>query len=419
MGFWHKVSGIFGGGASRETPALTPERAFVSQFVELAQAHPLVERVEALAESGLPVRLWLRGGGEQTVFLINTFVETRDDRPDEKSRRLRKLLSAVGEVGQIPGWEDAAPNLVPLLRVATFGAAVEMAGPLVSAPFAPFLRVFLGRDSETSTSIVSREALGEWQQSEGAALTCACENLSRHVAAGLDAEPYDTSAPYPIWHVTRDDSYEASRLALPGYLASFRGKVRGTPIAVVPHRNLLLIAGDGDDRAIARLAQTAEAEFLASPRSVSSALYTLATDDTVVPLQLPRGHALHGVVDRGHQLLRANCYAEQKTQLDARFEKDGTDVFVATCQLMEDRSTKALVSFATVSRGVASLIPLADRVCFVPLDGEGTPFLVDWDVVMARAAACFETATEYDPPRVRTLGWPDAATLAELRRLAE
>lgn len=415
MGLWQKVSGLFGGSSAREP--LTREGAFVAQFVELARRHPLVARVQELEESGLPVKLWLRAGGSHTIFLDNTFQETRDQPPDEKQRRLQRLLAMLEQAEAAPTWEEAAPALVPLLRVATFGAIQEAPEPPVSLAFAPCLRLFLGVDTADSTRIVQAEQLREWGQTVEQAVSRAIENLSRHVASGLDAEPYDASAPYPLWHVTRDDSYEASRLLLPGYLASFRGKVSGTPIAIVPHRTLVLIAGDGDPQ-IARLAQTAEAEFTASPRSVSAGLYTLREDDAVVPLHLPREHPLHATVERGHQLLHATCYADQKTQLEARFEQAGTDVFVATFKLMENAQTKALTSFTTMTRGVASLLPRADRLCFVPLEG-GEPFLVDWDAAMARAAACFQAAPEYDPPRVRTVAWPDDAKIAELRRLAD
>jgi hypothetical protein len=415
MGLWRKIAGLFGGvGANDEQ---TPERSFIAQFVELARQNHLVERVEELQEGGLPVKLWLRGGGEHTVFLNNTFMETRDDAPEEKLRRLGMLLASVGEAMGQPTWEEAAPNLVPLLRVATFGAS-SLTAPLVSRAFAPCLRVFLGRDSASSTAIVSHDALKEWQQSEEAALDRAIDNFSKHVASGIDVQPYEADAPYPIWHVTRDDSYEASRLALPGYLAKFRGKVNGTPIAVVPHRTLVLISGDGDPRAITRLAQTAEAEFNASPRSVSAGIYTLSDDDAVVPLHLPRAHALHGVVERGHLLLLASCYAEQKTQLDARFEQEGTDLFVASLKLLEDRQTHRLTSFAAMTRGATSLLPHADRLCFVPLD-DTKPFVVDFRVALTRASSCFEEAEEFDPPRVRTIAWPDDATLSELRRLAD
>lgn len=39
--------------------------------------------------------------------------------------------------------------------------------------------------------------------------------------------------------------------------------------------------------------------------------------------------------------------------------------------------------------------------------------------LMALAPECFEPAPDYDPPRVRIVGWPNDATLHELERCAQ
>jgi hypothetical protein len=130
------------------------------------------------------------------------------------------------------------------------------------------------------------------------------QNLQAHVEAATrespDVESYDASAPYPIWHVVRNDSYESSRLVLPGFLASFRDKVAGNPIAIVPHRSLLVISGDGHSEAVARLAHMTESEFDASPRAISPAVYGLNAAGDVVPLALPNDHPSCNVAERGH-----------------------------------------------------------------------------------------------------------------------
>jgi hypothetical protein len=42
----------------------------------------------------------------------------------------------------------------------------------------------------------------------------------------------DEDAPYATWLVSSNDMYESSRLLLPGWLASFGGKVSGRPVAI-------------------------------------------------------------------------------------------------------------------------------------------------------------------------------------------
>jgi uncharacterized protein YtpQ (UPF0354 family) len=417
MGFWRKLLGNLE--QAPASVAQTPQQLFVEQCLALAARHPRVKRATARAGDDLAVQLLLDDGSEQTLFLANSFWETREASPQDKQARLGVLLGLLDEAGGEPSWEDAAPRLLPVLRTSGFASSAATHKRPVSRPFAPCLRLFLGVDAETSTSFVTRNQLDEWQQDLDTALSLAFDTLARHVAAGTDYEPYDASAAYPIWHVTRDDAYEASRLALPGYLASFRDKVTGTPIAVVPHNSLVVISGDGHAAAIERLARMAEAELDASPRPISSAIYTVNERDEVVPFRLAREHALHALVERGHYLLLASCYDQQKAVLDARFEASGTDVFVATFVLTQNQQTGALRSHATMGEGVPTLLPQTDRIALVPQSDEAKPFLLPWAQVLELAPECFEPAPEHDPPRLRTLAWPKEATLRELRTLAE
>ncbi len=216
------------------------------------------------------------------MFLGNLFQESREDAPEEKLARIQRFLSTLTtEVSD--SWEEAAPRLVPLVRLATFGVGLGVI-PL-SRPFVPFVRVLIGVDSEHSVAIVDRTRVDEWEQSVETIFAMALSTLAQHVRDD-DIEPYDPEAEYPIWHVTRGDSYECSRLALPGFLESFRGRVSGNPIAIVPNRSTLIVSGDGDARAIARLARSAEAEFIASSRAVSAAVYTVDASGDVVPFHL-------------------------------------------------------------------------------------------------------------------------------------
>src|SRR6185369_15379006 len=103
---------------------------------------------------------------------------------------------------------------------------------------------------------------------------------------------YDDRVDYPLWHVARDDSYESSRLLLPAWLASFAGKVKGKPVAVVPHRSCVVVGGDGDHACLRRLIEFARREYEASPRAISPALYTVDAGGALAPLVLPGDHPL-------------------------------------------------------------------------------------------------------------------------------
>lgn len=315
-----------------------------------------------------------------------------------------------------PSWQDAAPSLMPLLRSAMFGA-FEGAALLAKRPFLPYLSLFIGHDADDHIGVTTQNTLARWQQSFDSAAARAFDNLRAHLARASDAEPdhqsYDVRSPYPIWHVARNDSYETSRLALPGYLASFADKVEGKPIAIAPHRGQLIISGDRHSEAVLRLAHLAEQEFQASPRAVSPALYTIDTHGSVVPYRTTPGHPQFSLVERGHYSLALACYAEQKRALEARFEQLGEDIFVASFTVQANRESGKLSSLGTMTQGVPTLLPETDKVALVTPLGE-QPLVVPYPALLSVAPSCFESVAELDPPRLRVVGWPSARELEEL-----
>lgn len=431
MGFWSRLFAAKQavGSEQRETASApagddskrSPNDAFVAWCLQEIRQHPAVERAEAVDGPGLPVSIWT-SAGEQKMFLGNTFLETRDSSPEQRLAALRRLMSVIDSAGQERDWDSAMPSLVPLLRAVTFGGTVGMGAAMVRLPFVPFLTLFIGIDEAARIAFATGKELEAWGQNPESALAQAFVNLGKHVATATqerpDSEPYDRDAPYPVWHVTRDDSYESSRITLPGYLESFRGKVLGNPIAIVPHRSMLVISGDGDPRALERLAQMAEREFNASPRSVSPAIYTTDANARVVPLRLAPDHPQHALVERGHKLLAHDIYGDQKTLLEKRFKQEGVDVFVASHMLLTDKETGKLSSASTMTEGVPSLLPETDKLALVSRSKERKVLVVARAVVADLAPECFEAAHEFDPPRIRTLSWPRPETLAELERRA-
>jgi hypothetical protein len=317
-----------------------------------------------------------------------------------------------------PSWAEAAPTLMPMLRSAMFGA-FEGGSLLAKRSFLPYLGLFIGHDAKDRIGVATQETLTRWNQSFDSAAIRAFDNLHACVAqteGAPDYAPYDTRSPYPIWHVTRGDAYESSRLALPGYLASFADKVEGKPIAIVPHRGQLVISGDAHAESVLRLAHLAEHEFQASPRAVSPALYSIGPDGGVVPYRAPPGHPQFSLLERGHYLLALACYAEQKRVLDARFEQLGEDVFVASFTVQANRDSGKLSSLCTMTQGVPALLPETDKVALVtPLGHQ--PLIVSYRELLSAAPSCFESVAELDPPRLRVVGWPTQTQLAELEQL--
>lgn len=413
MGFWKRLFG--GESASRAEPSQAePSQAelFMIWAVTLIRRHPGVESAEPGEMRNMQVTIRQRNGAERYLYLKNTFLETREQSTEVKREALARLLD-MHKVQTPQGWDDAAPALVPVLRTVTFGVT-ELTQTLVRRRCLPMLDVLLGIDRETTTNYALRDQLATWGRSEAEAFERAFENFRTHVEADSDVELVES--PFRSWHVTRNDSYEVSRLALPGYLEGFRGRVAGNPLAIVPHRSLMIIAGDADPETVSRLAQMAEREFNAAPRPVSPCVYTTNSDGEAVPLRLPAQHPQHGLIERGRYLLEQTVYNEQKAQLEERFQREGTDIFVVTYKLYENDGK--LFSLATMSESVLSLMPLsADVVVLVSLSGQ-KPLLVPREELMKIAPECFEAAPEFDPPRVRIIAWPAADKLARLAELA-
>jgi hypothetical protein len=360
-----------------------------------------------------------KDGQERTLFLDNVFAETREMSPAERQARIERVVRSLSApTGDTVAWDEARSRLVPLLRTSSMFANLGRLGanaPL-RRPFAPFLVECVGLDSDDAISYVGPSAISAW----GVELPEVFETATRNAAEYFrdDVEPFDPQAPYPVWYVARDDSYEASRLLVPGWLASFAGKVKGRPVAIVPTSTYVVVGGDGDERCLRRLIDSARAEHETSPRSISPALYTVDDGGRVVPLVLPPRHPLAADVARGHVMMAIGEYAAQRKPLQEAVSDE--DLFVAEYTGVEKDGH--VFSMATWSKGIPTLLPQADQVVFlVSSENEGDDldmFRVPWDRVMELAGDCLQILPELDPPRWQTTGWPSDAVVAKLRGAA-
>jgi hypothetical protein len=419
MGIWSKIKGLVGGEDAPPSSAVAddPRDDFLAEAARIVSEIPSATAVRADHEE-FAVR-FEANGRETVLYLRNIYEETQEHAPEGRAERLRRAVASF--VDQPRDAEDrkeaAAQRLIPVLRASSYlGGAPQL---ILSRPFLPCLVEALVIDLDASMSYLMPANLAEWGWNEAETF----ENARRFLASCLgddDVGPYDPEAPYPIWHVATDDDYEPSRLLVPGWLASFEGKVKGKPIAAVPGHRMLVVTGDGDDRAIGRLLTLADAEYRAMTRRISPALYTVDDTGKVVPYLPAREHPLWTRAQLGHVLLAVEEYAQQKQVLDREHGKDGTDVFVA--QLIgTDHPEQGPSSHTTWTEGVPSLLPMAERVTFVGGDGEGgdTAMLtVPWAAVEELAGDCWEPVEGMFPPRMRTKGWPSGTVVERLRQRA-
>jgi hypothetical protein len=229
----------------------------------------------------------------------------------------------------------------------------------VARGFAPFLDAMLVVDTPSSIGYVSRATLEKWPVDENEAFAAALRNLATQATAQLERYS-DTHG--PVWHLPGEDVYATSRLLLPGWLASMRGRIDGRVLAIIPERSTLLIGGDADPELVRWLAEAAQREFASSVRSLSPAVYTLdAWAARVVPYTPDRTSGTATMVRVGHAILRARTYEEQKNELDAYYEKNGVDLFVASATLMRLEDGRPY-DYCVWTEGVEAVLPVTDVV---------------------------------------------------------
>jgi hypothetical protein len=312
-------------------------------------------------------------------------------------------------------WNEVRPKLAPLLRTPSlFGSLPKLDKRPLHRPFLPFLIECIGVDSDHGIAYAAPHMLEAWGVKAPDAFAAATENGRAYFVD--DVAPFDPQAPYPLWHVARDDSYESSRLLVPGWLASFAGRVKGRPVAVVPHRSLLIVGGDGDERCLRRLIDTAKGEFQASPRGISPALYSVDDEDAVVPFVLPSDHPLAPDVAIGHVVLAMAEYNRQQQHLQAQI---GNDIYVAPYKAVHADEGR-VISYSIWSRGIPSLLPRTDEVALLvaPGDKHGEVLRVPWRALVDAVGVCLVQETDMDPPRWRATRWPEDGVLHKLRAVA-
>jgi hypothetical protein len=404
MSWRTRLKGLFG---AKEDSLPSAQELFTAEVEAALAGIPAVVAVTRADDFALTITT--DDERTHTAYLQNVFAETRDMSAAERTGRIERFISVVTEPApEGLTWDDVRERLVPVVRGATFWQGVAELKP-IRRRFVPFLVNAVGIDSENSFQYVADSHARDWGVDIDAIFTAARENGEQYFDVS-DAEPYGDGA-VPMWHVAKDDDYETSRILVPGWLASFEGKVAGRPVAILPSRSRLIIGGDGDERSLAQLIESARREYDASPRSISPALYTVGAQDAVVPLVLPSGHALAMEVAVGHAVLAMSEYNAQQQHLQALL---GDDIYVG--EVTAIKGDGIVFTYTTWAKDVPSLLPAADYIVFAGLGADGDATIrVPWKVALELAgdSLCFEPG--HDLPRWRTERWPDAATFEKLR----
>lgn len=303
--------------------------------------------------------------------------------------------------------EEALPRLVPKVRprfhyearALGAGADCPLFRPLAGS-FALSLMVDFP-DCEVDVTARELEAWGAdfdalLQKGRSNLLLRGGEERFREVRPGL-------------FRSTWQDGLDGSRVLLPALLKAL--PLRGEPVAVMPGRDILLVAGSEDPRGLAWGLEGALECVGTAPPSMNGCPLRLRGFQWE-PWEPPPGHPAAPLLARVRRRRLLEEYARQKTLLDRLHGRTGLSV--APFHLGPGPNG-AVTSSTFLPRGAEEgWLPEADRVGLMGGAGRHrTCHWVPWDVARARLGNLLEPLGLF-PERYRVRAVPGAALLTAL-----
>lgn len=346
------------------------------------------------------------GPGEGDTAVINLHTMYAEHCTLPRGKRDEQLRNVVqGMLTSIPEqFALARPNLLPAVKHAVErGQALLMLDEMdyegmLFKPLCGHLEITLVYDTPHSMARLAAGDLKKWGKNFEEVLEIAIDNLR-----DKSTQPM-AQARRGLYYSEWEDYFDASRMLLSDLL--YRHPVAGAPVVMVPNRTCLLLTGDRDEAGLARMAELAE-EVLEQPRPLSPQMMRL--ENGLWAEFKPE--ALRAQLSKLQFSEQAGNYNSQKEQLEAAHQRKGSDLFVASFMVMQDK-TGQLKSIATWSEGVPTLLPKTDLIAFVQMETQDS-VLVSWEMAQ-RICGDLIHETPYIPARFEVRAFPSAAQQAAL-----
>jgi hypothetical protein len=284
-----------------------------------------------------------------------------------------------------------------LAQATEFGA--DAANPTLQRPLAADIVQVLLLDAEDSVSLVPESSLAKWGVTWEAALAQGLANLR---ARSNEVHVFEHDGVL-AWQA--EDSFDAGRILLTEALAGI--EVRGELVAMVPDRDVLLLAGSEDVAQLRAMAAVARRRWDGDVRSLSG--WPLVRRDGQWQVFEPPADVA-AQFRRLERRYAALAYRQQSEVLQKYLAALGEDVFVGSW-LLEEAKDAPPGEFTTLSvwtEDVATLMPEADEVVFNSSDK--VMYRAPWARVRAVVPQLMHP-TEYFPVRWRVDGFPKQAEL--------
>lgn len=348
--------------------------------------------------------------GQQVMYLRNFHAEYLRLPPEQREGAVRRMISAsVVEDWVVPdSWTAARRSLMPAVRTRSEAEFMRLTRELEHEKAeAPVGKAVVGDlfahlcvDAESMIVSVAARFLEEWGVSLDEAWDAAIANLRGR------SEPRWSQIAPGVFRSDWWDNYDTSRVLLTDLIS--RLPVLGRPVALLPERDVLIVAGDGDDQTLALAARAAAEAIGAAVRQLSADAIVL-DGDAWSTFPLPAAAAVH--LARHRLEIRGAQYESSKHMIDRVLKAEGEDVLVPSTMLMNRKDGSASLLVATWPKGTVTLLPEVDYVAMQ--DGAGV-VLVPWKV-LREVGIVATPETRWWPPRYRVQNYPASAGMSTLR----
>lgn len=386
-------------------------------------ARQLLERVQAAGEIRL---VSYRRETFELVFqdedeaigvacLNNLFREFEKQPPGRREAFLSQATKALlSHYKQIPDdLADAKPDILPIVRNRSYFELRNLeqrvrGGPPLGLPYIEIGEHLMAApvfDLPESIRTIEQTRLDSWGISLYEVMELAIRNLD-------EIEIVIQSMDDQVFLIASGDNYDASRLLLQDRLREL--PVKGEPVAMLPHRDYLVVTGDQNPLGLQIMLDLIEQQ-LSTPRPICWTPTILRGDqwNTWLP---PIGHPLHRRFRELHLREMADVYHDQREIFASARSPQGRDLFLATFNVEVSEEGGTAYSYCVWPRSEYSLLPKTDYVVIMDEAIEMPLASAAWEDVQRIAGNLWEDARTY-PPVVYALGFPTAEQVDKIGRL--
>ena len=378
--------------------------------------------MEGLRRGGAPFEL----GYDKAEFAIlfdaggrfglqNAFRSWEQAPPSQRDAELEKVIQFGLEVMTPPDntWETVAPLILPAVRNRSHMtnewvgyADLEPRNSYAGAvrTLGDSYQIAIVIDRQASVQVATTDVFKNWGKPFDEVERIALDNLRARSACRF------TRAEGGFFISDYGDFHDSARLLLPHLFEALH--LTGDPVVIPLSRNCLLVAGADDPAALEAMAHYHEAAFQADarPTGIEALLLRDGRWQTA-------GNEVSPVLGRLRFEQRSWDYAEQKGALEAYFKKVSRDAFVPGRMVFELETTGELLSWASWTQGVPSLLPEADLIGLTSDDLSET-LTRSWDDVVDICGPGEPEACLFPPRWFRETG-PTAEQWEQLRARAD